>query len=276
MLKSQTVEDALVRRFDLVKVYHVGRISDAERSLEAASSIGTSKEGLISIAVEDLNKQLAASIANGYVEELKNLMQRVAVTEAGQRRVFFEQQVEAAKKSLAQAEQALRATQEKTGVIQLDGQAKAIIESVVTLRARMAAKQVQVDAMKAFATDQNPDLILANQELAGMRRQLSKMESQQSTSGDSVAIPTGNVPESGLEYVRRLRKVAQAPTSKQKAQKAVSLMTSTRSRSAALNKRAGERNATTLRLSNLVAAELIGHSDPGTAGRVHRVTEHHP
>jgi capsule polysaccharide export protein KpsE/RkpR len=134
-------------------------------------------------------------------------MQRVAVTEAGQRRVFFEQQVEAAKKSLAQAEQALRATQEKTGVIQLDGQAKAIIESVVTLRARMAAKQVQVDAMKAFATDQNPDLILANQELAGMRRQLSKMESQQSTSGDSVAIPTGNVPESGLEYVRRLRDV---------------------------------------------------------------------
>lgn len=207
MLKSRTVEDALVRRFELMKVYRDGRRSDAEKDLEKASSISSSKEGFINISVEDEDRRRAAAIANAYVEELRILMQHVAVTEAGQRRLFFEQQVKEAKDNLAAAEDALKKTQEKTGVIQLDGQAKAIIESVVELRAKIRAKEVQIQAMRSFATNQNPDYLVANQELAGLRAQLAQMESQQGEGGGDIAIPTGNVPEAGLEYARRVRDV---------------------------------------------------------------------
>ena len=75
----------------------------------------------------------------------------MAVTEAGQRRLFFEHEVQAAGDQLANAEQALKKTQETTGIIQLDNQSKAMIESLTTLHAQVGAKEAQVEAMRAYA-----------------------------------------------------------------------------------------------------------------------------
>ncbi|MBZ5654385.1 MAG: chain length determinant family protein [Acidobacteriia bacterium] len=208
MLRCRTVEDALIRRFDLLRGYRDKRMSDARRDLESASSIVLAKEGFISISVEDKDRSRAPQIANAYVEQLRKLTQDLAVTEAGQRRVFFERQMEVAKNNLADAEQALKQTEQKTGLIQWDGQAKAIIESVVKLRAAIAAKEVELHAMRLFSTEQNPDVRLGEQQLSGMRAQLARMEKESSGPGNvvgSVQVPAGNVPEAGLQYVRRLR-----------------------------------------------------------------------
>jgi uncharacterized protein involved in exopolysaccharide biosynthesis len=207
MLKSRSVEDALIQRFDLMSVYGDAKMSDARKDLEENSAIDLGKEGLISISVEDKSGKRAAEIANGYVEELRKVTQRLAVTEASQRRLFFEQELQEAKNNLANAEQAMKKTQETTGIIQLDGQARAIIESVVVLKAQIAAKEVQLRAMRSFATEQNPDLILAEQQLAGMRSQLASMQKQSGGGDGDVQVATGKVPEAGLEYVRKLRDV---------------------------------------------------------------------
>jgi len=206
MLRSRTVADELVHRFDLLQVYRVGRMSDARRKLENASSIAVGKEGFVSISVEDQDRSRAAQIANAYVEQLRHLTQDLAVTEAGQRRLFFERQLQQAKNNLADAEQALKETEQKTGLIQLDGQAKAIIESVVKLRALMAAKEVELHAMRLFSTEQNPDVRLREQQLSGLRGQLALLEKQGGDSGN-LQLPAGNVPEAGLQYVRKLRDV---------------------------------------------------------------------
>jgi tyrosine-protein kinase Etk/Wzc len=120
-----------------------------------------------------------------------------------------------AKDKLADAEQALKETEQKTGLIQLDGQAKAIIEAVVKLRGAMAAKEVELHAMRLFSTEQNPDVLMSEQQLAGMREQLALLETRSggvSTSADSsdVQVPAGNVPEAGLQYMRKLRDVKYA------------------------------------------------------------------
>jgi uncharacterized protein involved in exopolysaccharide biosynthesis len=215
MMRSRTVADALVRRFDLRRVYGDRRMSDARRDLENSSHIVAGREGFVSISVEDNDPSRASQIANAYVEELRKLTQDLAVTEAGQRRLFFEQQLELARNNLAEAEQALKETERKTGLIQLDGQAKAIIESVVKLRAAMAAKEVELHAMRLFSTEQNPDLQLREQQLSGLRAQLELLEKGNggtgSNSGD-IQVPTGNVPEAGLQYVRKLRDVKYAET----------------------------------------------------------------
>ena len=148
MLKSRTVEQAIVQQFDLKKVYRDRRMSDACRDLEKRSSIKVGKEGFITISVDDRDRRRAADMANSYVTELRKLMQNVAVTEAGQRRLFYEQQMKQASDNLAEAEQAFKDTQQKTGVLQLEGQARAIIDSVVKLRAQIAAKEIQVQAMR--------------------------------------------------------------------------------------------------------------------------------
>jgi tyrosine-protein kinase Etk/Wzc len=211
MLRSRTVEDALIRRFDLLRVYRERKMSDARHELEEASVIATGKEGFVTISVEDKDRDRAPQIANAYVEELRRLTQDLAVTEAGQRRMFFERQLELAKNNLADAEQALKETELKTGMIQLDGQARAIIDSVVRLRALIASKEVELRGMRLFSTEQNPDLLLAEEQLSGLQAELARLEKQSGRPGD-VELPPGSVPEAGLQYVRRLRDLKYSET----------------------------------------------------------------
>ena len=207
MLKSRVVNDALIKKFDLMKVYRDKRLSDARKDLQDATDIQNGKEGFITVAVEDKDRKRAADLANAYVGELRNLTSNLAITEAGQRRLFFEQQLGKAKDDLANAEVALKETQQKTGLIQMDSQAKAIIESVAAVRAQIAAKEVELQAMQFSATDQNPDLLLLRQQLAGLRAQAAKLENQQNSGGGDIQVPTGAVPEAGLQYIRSLRDV---------------------------------------------------------------------
>jgi tyrosine-protein kinase Etk/Wzc len=155
--------------------------------------------------VTDKDPRRAAEMANAYVDEYKKLSATIAVTEASQRRLFFEQQLVQAKESLADAEEALKRTQQKTGLIQLDGQARAVIESVAELRGKVAAKEVQLRAMRQFASEQNPDLQLAEQELAGLQSELSRMGSGAGGASGDFLMPKGSVPQAGLDYVRKLR-----------------------------------------------------------------------
>ena len=204
MLKSRTVEDALVDRFHLMEVYKAKKRTDARRSLEDHSSIVNGKDGVISISVEDHDPNRASEMANAYVEELEKLTKVLAVTEAGKRRIFFEREVKMAMDDLANAEVGLKETQEKTGMIMLTPQATAIIEEVTSLRAGIAAKEVEIQAMHSFATAENPDLMRAEQEVAAMKVQLTKLERGRASAAD---VPVENVPAAGLEYLRKLRDV---------------------------------------------------------------------
>ncbi len=206
MLHSRTIADALIQRFSLMSVYKAKRRLDARMRLDDDTKITISKENVISISVADHDRSRAADIANGYVEELLKLTRTLAVTEAGQRRLFFEREVQGASEQLASAEQALKSTQETTGIIQLDNQSKAMIESLTTLHAQVSGKQAEVEAMRAYATAENPDFVRAQHELAAMRGELSRIEAGQGgTSLSDVAVR--KVPEAALEYVRRLREV---------------------------------------------------------------------
>jgi uncharacterized protein involved in exopolysaccharide biosynthesis len=207
MLRSETVANGLIDRFFLKIVYKEKLREYARKRLESATEIKVGqKDGVISISVEDHDPQRAADLANGYVEELEKLTKILNVTEAGKRRLFFEREVKTENEELANAEVALKQTQEKTGLILLDSQSRAMIESVTSLRAHIAAQEVKVQAMRSFATAENPDLVLAEQELATMRAQLDRLErGRGKRSIADVAIE--NVPTAGLEYVRKLRDV---------------------------------------------------------------------
>ena len=170
-------------------------------------SITGDEGGLISIVFDDEEAARAAAIANGYVEELGRLTRRIAITEAAQRRLFIERQIGQTQDKLAQAEDALKRTQERTGVIDLDNQGKAIIEAVAELRAKAVAKEVQIVGMQSFATASNPDLIRTRQELAGLRSQIARMEHNDIAGDGDIMVATGRMPEAGLEYLRKLREM---------------------------------------------------------------------
>jgi uncharacterized protein involved in exopolysaccharide biosynthesis len=208
ILKSRTVADGLIRQFDLLRVYRVRRFEDARKKLLRRSTIeAVEKTGLISVAVEDRDPRRAAALANAYLDGLHALNQTLAISEAAERRLFFQQQIEAEREELARAELNLRRTQEQTGMIQLDTQGKAIIEAVARTRAEIAMGEVRLETRRSFATDQNPDVVRGERELAALRAQLANLERDSQPGNGNIQVPTGKVPAAALEYLRRVRDV---------------------------------------------------------------------
>jgi uncharacterized protein involved in exopolysaccharide biosynthesis len=208
MFKSRTVEDAMVQHFGLMQEYQTRYFSDARKDFESRATLdGSGKDGLLHISVQDRDPRRAAELANGYVDQFRSLSQRLAITEASQRRLFFEQQLEQAKNNLADAEEALKKTELTTGVIQLDSQARALIDTAATLRAQIAAREVQIQGMQTYATGENGDVVQAQRELESMRAQLAKLGGSEGGPSSELIVPKGRVPEVGLEYVRKLRDV---------------------------------------------------------------------
>jgi uncharacterized protein involved in exopolysaccharide biosynthesis len=121
--------------------------------------------------------------------------------------VFFQQQLLEAKQNLTQAEEALKRTEQSTGVLQIDSQARSLIESAAQLRAQIVSKEVQLQAIRTYATEQSPDAMVAEQELAALEGQLAKLSGPGRKSTAQIIVPGGKVPEAGMEYLQRLRDV---------------------------------------------------------------------
>lgn len=205
MLSSETVANRLIDRFSLMKVYGAGLKTDARQKLGRRTQITLDKGSVISISVDDRDAQRAADLANGYVEELEGLTKSLAVNQTHRQKEFLSKQVEAVSEQLASAEQDLRTSEEKTGLVLFDPQTKALIEQAAKMRAKVAAQEVHVQWLSSFAAAENPELARANQELAAMRIQQEKLEVGDSTR--SVNVPLERMPGSRLEYERKQRDV---------------------------------------------------------------------
>lgn len=209
MLKSRTVEDAMVKNFGLMNEYHTRFLVDARKEFEKKVVVDSSgKDGLIHISVDDHDPRRASDLANAYVTQFQMLLSHLAISEASRRRLFFEKELEDAKDKLASAEEAMKETQQQTGLIQLDSQTRALVESAASLRAQIAAREVQIQGMETYATTENSQLVQAKEELQRMKEELAQLGAPEggATYGD-IVIPKGRVPEAGLQYLRRFRDV---------------------------------------------------------------------
>lgn len=204
MLKSRTVADNLIARFDLNKIYGEDLQSRTRDALQNNTAIAAGRDGIITIDVDDKDPKRAAELANAYVDELMKLTNVLAVTEASQRRLFFERQLEQAKDNLTAAEVAARQGLQKGGLAQVDAQGRSMIAVTARLRAEISAKEVQLGAMRTFAAEGNPELQRTQQELEALRRELARVEG----SSPIAALGKGDASSgSGLDNLGRLRDV---------------------------------------------------------------------
>jgi tyrosine-protein kinase Etk/Wzc len=206
MLKSRTMADKLIAEFDLKKVYDTDSLEKARKKLTDQTVISTGKDGLITIDVEDESPQRVAKIANAYVVQLTNLTKVLAITDAAQRRAFYEAQLETAKNNLANAEAALKGSLDTRGVISVDVDSRAILETVARLRAQVSAKEVQLSSMRSFVTNSNPDYKRTEEELTSLRLELSRLENGRANS-TSIANQSSGNKQAGLENIKVLRDV---------------------------------------------------------------------
>jgi tyrosine-protein kinase Etk/Wzc len=215
ILKSRTMAQALVERFNLQQRYRKRYVEDTIRELQSAVVISVSKEGVISIRVEDTDAQVAAQMANYYVEQLDRIVSQLDVGEAGQRRVFLTARLAHAKADLDVAEQTLRRFQEQNRAVALQEQTRGAIEAAARIKGEIMASEVQIQVMRNFATDANPEVVALRRRVDEMKRQLAQMQY-----GDGIPAAGGagqdrrdyvvslpKVPEIALEFARLTRDV---------------------------------------------------------------------
>lgn len=217
LLRSDSVLRTLDERYKLQQRYGYQSYEHLRKRIGKYINVSSEKKsGVITVEVEDRDPAFAAELANAHAGEITKVLDRLAVGEAKQRRVFFEQQLNATKDKLVLAEQSLRKVQERSGVIVLDKQAEALIGGAAQLRALIAEREVQLKVLKTGATEQNPEVIRMNSELAGLRAELGRLESSSTRNGDKAGadgntnaldIPVGRLPEAAIDYIRARREL---------------------------------------------------------------------
>ncbi len=207
ILKSHLVSREMVKRFHLKEVYKAKRDVDAEGGIAGHSSFESGlKDPIVTINVTEKDPLLARDLANGYLQVLEWATADLAVTESSQRRLFFEQRLTKEKDELANAEVALKQSQERSGLIAPAGQTASEIQTLASLHAQITQRQVQLASLLHDETEQNPDVVRVRSEIANLQGQVAALETGQQK-GQYGLFSTSQVPGLELEYIRRTREV---------------------------------------------------------------------
>jgi uncharacterized protein involved in exopolysaccharide biosynthesis len=185
-LQSRTVTSALVDRFDLMKVYDVDLRYEALRDLAARTRVSLGKkDGIIMLEVDDHDPQRAADLGNAYVEELRRLTAGLTLTEAQQRRIFFEGQLKQIRGKLEEAQNALQSSGVSAATIK--SEPKAAVEAVAKLRAEITSAEVRLQMLRSSLADNTPEVRQQNAAIDRLRGELARAgQAEQSTSGGYV------------------------------------------------------------------------------------------
>lgn len=177
LMQSNTVSDRLISKFNLMSIYDEKLKVDARSELARNVRIAIGKkDGLINVEVDDKNPQRAADIANQYVEELRRITGTLAVTEAQQRRVFFDRQLQQSRDQLTKAQQALQASGFNAGA--LKAEPKAAAEGYARLKAEVTTTEVRLQMLRGSLSDGTPEVRQQQTALTALRDQLTRAEHQ--------------------------------------------------------------------------------------------------
>lgn len=218
ILKSRTMAQDLMDRFKLKEYYKAQFTEQAISALQGATDISVSKEGVISVKVEDKDPKLAADIANAYVTNLDRMFAKLGTTDASRQRAFIAERLEKTEKALRQGEETLRRFQERNKAIVMQEQAKGAIEEAAKVKGQIIAAEVQLEVMRAFATENNPQVMQQKRQIEEIKRQLAQMQygrgmelpSETTNPGQprkEFHVPFTKVPELGMEFIRLTRDV---------------------------------------------------------------------
>jgi uncharacterized protein involved in exopolysaccharide biosynthesis len=205
ILKSRSVADAVIKRFDLAKEFKTKTPDDTRKVLEKVVKMQAAKDGIITITAEDKDPQRAAALANAFVEELGRKSVQLNLTKAGTERAFLENRLEVVKNELKRAEDDLRSFEVKNKTVKIDSQAAASIQGIARLKAEIISREVQLAALKSYQTNENPEVKVVQTAISKLRSQLDSLAG--SGSGGEGIPNIGNVPNLGLEYARKMRQV---------------------------------------------------------------------
>ncbi len=217
VLRSRTVEDRIVDRFNLQKVYGESLSMQARQKLADRTAINEDrKSGIITITVTDRDPKRAAAMAAAYVDELNTLIAQLSTSSARRERVFLEGRLVAVKQELESAEKDFSQFASSKGAIDITEQGKAMVEAAATLEGQMIAAQSELEGLKQIYTDNNVRVRAAQARIDELRQQLRRLGGKaggniQETAGNAnsdAPYPTlRQLPILGVPFADKLRRL---------------------------------------------------------------------
>jgi len=179
LLQSANVEDRVIDRFELQKVYDQKLRVDTRRELKRNVRIELGKkDGLIVIEVDANKPQLSADIANEYVQQLRRVTTELALTEAQQRRTFFEREMKQTRAKLTDAQQALQAGGFSAGAMKAEP--KTAAESYARVKAELTAAEVRLQVLRQSLTSASHEVQQQTSLVSALRGELRQAETSAS------------------------------------------------------------------------------------------------
>jgi uncharacterized protein involved in exopolysaccharide biosynthesis len=200
-LQSQTIQDEVINRLNLRVHYRDKSMYDTRQDLARHVRISADKQsGLITIDADDRDPVFAAKLANTEVSALHDLLGRLAVTDAQQRRMFFGHEVKRTELALAAADATFRRLSAEGGLPVTQALAETTVQTSAALRAQITAKEVELAALRRFATSQNANVQRVSSQLGALRTQLTRLQQ----GGDRV-VPASAQGEAAIAALRDLK-----------------------------------------------------------------------
>ena len=207
LLSSRTVADEVLDATGYMQAYSLTSRAIARTQLASSSTFTPGKGQLIDIKVRDKDANLSARIANSYLDALQHQRERMLAHEAHLHDSFYEKQLASEADALARAEQELKQTQEKTGVVQPEAQTNIGLNAIADIRAQITALRVQLSALRLGETDQAPDVRALETEIGQLESHQRSLEASSGVAGAGAAASAKQMPQLNLEYTRRQREV---------------------------------------------------------------------
>jgi capsule polysaccharide export protein KpsE/RkpR len=214
ILRSNTVEDRLIERFDLRKVYGARlEVAARQRLAENTSISEDRKSGILTISVTDADPKRAAAIAKAYVEELDRLVAQLSTSSARKEREFLEERLKTVQLDLENAEKEFSQFASKNGAIDIKEQGRAMVEAAATLEGQLIAAKAELEGLKQIYTDSNVRVRATRARIAELQNQLEKVSgkgesysSDSSTKGDPVYPSIRKLPLLGVAFADLYRR----------------------------------------------------------------------
>jgi capsule polysaccharide export protein KpsE/RkpR len=188
MLKSRTVQDRIIERFDLRKVYGTRYWASARKKLASRTTVSLDrKSGVITITVEDRDPQRVAKITQAYVEELDRIAAQVSTSAAHRERVFIEQRLTNVKQDLDKASREFSEYSSKNATLDIKEQGVAMVEAAAVLQGQLIAAQSELDGLQQIYTDSNVRIRSLRARVDELQRQLKKLAGDGDTPGSGGA-----------------------------------------------------------------------------------------
>jgi uncharacterized protein involved in exopolysaccharide biosynthesis len=172
LMRSYSVQSSLIEQFKLKERYGARNIEEARLALSNNVAIlADKKSGMLLVDAQDKDPEFAAQLANAQVKELNSILSRLAVTEAQQRRAYYEQQIFKTQTKIPQLELEFKVAQKSSGL-----EVASLLSEAGTLPGQIAAKELQLQVISRFATAQNPDFKRLALEISALRAQMARYE----------------------------------------------------------------------------------------------------